>query len=152
MKSKEMTTKTKEQIFAEKAVNYCVCYSTVCPLREHCLRSILATYSPTLRLSVHSVNLNNPEMQRDGCPQYRNDKPVRMPVGLATIYYDMPGHKERAIKQLLISTYSRKRYYEYHNGTRPMTPDVERHIRQVIKNAGWTEEPHFLKYVEEYLW
>jgi hypothetical protein len=33
-----------------------------------------------------------------------------------------------------------------------MTPDVERHIRQVITNAGWTEEPRFLKYVEEYLW
>ena len=33
-----------------------------------------------------------------------------------------------------------------------MTPDVERFVRQVIKNAGWTEEPRFGGYVEEYLW
>ena len=26
------------------------------------------------------------------------------------------------------------------------------YVRQVIKNAGWTEEPRFLGYVEEYLW
>jgi len=24
------------------------------------------------------------------CPMYRNDQPVRMPLGIAKIYYDMP--------------------------------------------------------------
>ena len=91
-------------------------------------------------------------MQRSDCPMFRKDEPVRMPTGLAAIYYNMPGRIERAIKNHLINVYSRKRYYEYHNGTRPMTPDVEQYIRQVIKNAGWTEEPRFLNYVEEYLW
>ena len=86
------------------------------------------------------------------CPQYRDDKPVRMPIGLCTIYYDMPSRIERGIKHHLIAVYSRKRYYEYHNGTRPLTPDVERYVRQVMINAGWTEEPRFLNYVEEYLW
>jgi hypothetical protein len=59
---------------------------------------------------------------------------------------------ERAIKNHLINVYSRKRYYEYLNGTRPLTPDVEQYVRQVMINAGWTEEPRFLNYVEEYLW
>ena len=91
-------------------------------------------------------------MQKSDCPEFRKDEPIRMPAGLSTIYYDMPSRIERAIKHHLISVYSRKRYYDYHNGSRPMTPDVEHYVRQVIKNAGWTEEPRFLTYVEEYLW
>ena len=97
MKKKDNTPKTREQIFAEKADNYGICYT----------------------------------------------------VGLSTVYYDMPGRMERAIKNHLIHVYSRKRYYEYHNGTRPMTPDVERYVRQTLKAYGWTQEPTFRGYVED---
>ena len=152
MDTQTNNTMTREQTFAAKAENYCVCYTTHCPLREHCLRHILASYTPADRTYVQSVNLNHPRMQKDDCPQYRSDEPIRMPVGLSTIYYDMPGRMERAIKHHLINVYSRKRYYEYHNGTRPMTPDVEQYVRQVISNAGWTGEPRFLNYVEDFLW
>ena len=152
MQKKDNTPKTREEIFAEKADSYPVCFSETCPLREHCLHRILASYKPKARIYITCVNLLNPQMQGDNCPQYRNDEPVRLPVGLSTIYYDMPSRIERAIKNHLINVYSRKRYYEYHNGTRPMTPDVERYIRQTIKNFGWTQEPNFASYVEEYLW
>ena len=152
MKKKDQTPKNREQIFTEKADNYGVCYSTICPLREHCLHSLLTSYKPQDRLYTNCVNLNNPKMQREGCPLFAKDEPVRMPIGLSTIYYDMPGRMERAIKNHLIHVYSRKRYYEYHNGIRPMTPDVERYVRQIIKNYGWTQEPQFGGYVEEYLW
>ena len=152
MEKKSNIPQTREELFAEKAYNYEVCYSSICPLREHCLHSILSSYTPADRIYVHSVNLNNPKMQRDDCPQFRKDEPVRMPTGLATIYHDMPGRIERAIKNHLINIYSRKRYYEYHNGTRPLTPDVERYVRQVLKNYGWTDEPNFRCYFEDYLW
>jgi len=149
---KKDTKKTREEIFAEKADNYEACFSTTCPLREHCLHSLLASYKPKDRLYITCVNLSNPQMQREGCPLFRKDEVIRMPVKLSTIYYDMPGRMERAIKNHLINVYSRKRYYEYHNGTRPLTPDVERYVRQTLKNYGWTEEPRFLDYVEDYLW
>ena len=135
MKKKDQTPKAREQIFAEKADNYGICYSAICPLRE--------SYKPQDRLYTDCVNLNNPKMQREGCPLFAKDEPVRMPIGLSTVYYDMPGRMERAIKNHLIHVYSRKRYYEYHNGTRPMTPDVERYVRQTLKNYGWTQEPQF---------
>ena len=152
MKKKDQTPKTREQIFAEKADSYGICYSAISPLREHCLHSQLTSYKPQGRLYTNCVNLNNPQMQLEGCPLFAKDEPVRMPIGLSTIYYDMPGRIERAIKNHLIHVYSRKRYYEYHNGTRPMTPDVERYVRQIIKNYGWTQEPQYGGYVEEYLW
>ena len=152
MAKKEYTPMTREQIFAEKADHYNICYSTICPLREHCLRSLLTSYTPKDRLFVHSINLNNPQLQGADCPQYRDDKPIRMPSGLSSIYYDTPSRIERGIKHHLIAVYSRKRYYEYHNGTRPLKPDVERYVRQTLKNYGWTQEPNFAGYVEEFLW
>ena len=152
MNKNDNTPKTRETIFTEKAANYGVCYTATCPLREHCLRSILTVYVPEDSTFAHSINLNNPQMQRSDCPMYRNDEPIRMPVSLHTIYYDMPSRIEKAVKNHLINVYSRKRYYEYHNGTRPLTPDVELYVRQTLKTYGWTDEPHFLEYVEEYLW
>lgn len=152
MEKKTKTQKTREEIFAEKADNYPACFSETCPLREHCLHRILTSYKPKDRIYITCVNLQNPQMQGKDCPQFRKDEPIRMPVGLAAIYYDMPGRMERAIKNHLINVYSRKRYYEYHNGTRPLTPEVERYVRQTIKTYGWTKEPQFGGYVEEYLW
>ncbi len=152
MEKKSITPKTREEIFREKADSYNVCYSTSCPVREHCLHCILSSYTPDDRVYVNSVNLNNPQTQRSDCPLFRNDEPVRMPAGLSTIYYNMPGRIERAVKHHLINVYSRKRYYEYHNGTRPLTPDVEHYVRQTLKRHGWAEEPTFKGYVEEYLW
>ena len=104
MKKKDNTPKTREQIFAEKADNYGICYSTICPLREHCLHSLLTSYKPKDRLYTNCVNLNNPQMQREGCPLFSKDEPIRMPVGLSTVYYDMPGRMERAIKNHLPSS------------------------------------------------
>lgn len=152
MEKKTKTQKTREEIFAEKAENYPACFSETCPLREHCLHRILTSYKPKDRIYITCVNLQNPQMQGKDCHQFRKDEPIRMPVGLAAIYYDMPGRMERAIKNHLINVYSRKRYYEYHNGTRPLTPEVERYVRQTIKTYGWTKEPQFGGYVEEYLW
>ncbi len=152
MEKKAKTPKIREEIFAEKADNYEACFSTICPHREHCLHSLLSAYKPEDRIYITCVNLRNPKMQREDCPQFRNDEPVRMPIGLSKIYYDMPGRMERAIKNHLINVYSRKRYYEYHNGARPLKPDVERYVRQTLKNYGWTQEPNFAGYVEEFLW
>ena len=149
---KNDTPKTREEVFAAKAKSYGVCYSDYCPLREHCLHSILVSYVPADRLYVNSVNLGNPEVQRESCPLFSKDESVRMPVGLSAIYYDMPGRIERAVKNHLISVFSRKRYYEYHNGTRPLPPEAEAYVRRTLQNYGWTEEPTFAGYVEDFLW
>lgn len=145
-------TQTREELFREKAKTYTVCHSATCTLKDRCLRSLLAAYTPTDSLVTTSINLNNPSMQTADCPMYRSDEPRLMPVGLKPIFHDMPGWMERAVKNTLIQTYSRKRYYEYHNGTRPLTPDVEARVREVVRSQGWQQDLHFASYVEEYLW
>lgn len=148
----KMTEKNIEERFREKADTYVVCYSTTCPRRDHCLRSILSRYVAADVRLVKSINLANPAMQRDDCPEFRDDQLHLLPYGLKPLYQEMPRAVERAVKNRLIEIYSRKRYYEYHNGVRPLTPDVEAFLRQMLRNAGWQHEPTFLGYVEEYVW
>ena len=39
-----------------------------------------------------------------------------------------------------------------HSALRPVTPDIEATIHQTLLASGWTQEPVFDGYVEEYLW
>ena len=151
IKKNSTPDKTKEEKFREIVTKAAVCQSQICPMRTNCLRSILKDYVPENYPLVTSVNLRNPRMQRSDCPQYCPSEPVRMPLGLSQMYYDMPRHLERTIKNRLISLFSRKRYYEYHSAKRPVTPDIEATIRQTLLAFGWTQEPTFNSYVEEYL-
>ncbi len=144
------STQAKEELFREMAKNNVVCQSQDCPMKEHCLRSILKDFVPENYPVVKAINLRNPMTQKADCPKYCSDEPVRMPLGLKQMYHDMPGRLERAIKNHLINLTNRKLYYEYHNGSRPITPDVEQLIRQTLLNFGWQQEPVFDDYTEEY--
>ena len=98
-----LENKTHEEQFREHAKTYLLCFSKQCPLREHCLHSLLNEYANKTNLVVTaSVNLNNPRMQTDKCPHFAKDEPIEMPVGIAPIYHDMPGWMERKIKGSLI--------------------------------------------------
>ena len=152
MNEKANTTSDKEVLFREKAKNYAVCFSAECPLREHCLHSILKDYVPREHPVVTCINLRNPKTQGPDCQSYKDDKLFHMPLGLSMMYYDMPGRLERAIKNHLICLFTRKRYYQFHGGRRPILPAEEQIIRQTLLEFGWTKEPVFNSYTDEYIW
>ena len=144
---------TREEKFAEKAdKGFGVCLTQTCPLREECLHWILRTYVPEDRYYTNTVNLNHPLIQTNKCTLYMKDQTVRMPMGISNIYYDMPERIAKPLKQHLIHYFSRKRYYEYHNGTRPVPREHEQHILQAAKNYGWDKPIAFNSYIEDYLW
>ena len=143
---------TREEIFREKGKSYVPCYSSDCPMRDHCLHAVLRPYSLSTSPTVRAINLNFPGAESEKCMMYRNSEPVSMAVGLSSIYHDMPSHLERTIKHNLINKYSRKRYYEYHNGTRPLPPSEEQFIRSLLKSFGWNEEPVFHGRIEDFEW
>ncbi|MBO7120127.1 MAG: hypothetical protein J6W03_07410 [Bacteroidaceae bacterium] len=111
---------------------------------------MLKDYVPENFRIVTDVNLRKPKMQHKDCPQFCPDEPIRMPLGFKQLFYDMPGHLERDIKNYFINLFSRRRYYDYHCGRRPITPDVEQLICQALLNFGWQQEPIFDAYTEEY--
>lgn len=141
-----------EEKIREMVTKGVVCQSETCPLRQHCLRSIFRDYVPENYPVVTDINLRNPKMQQPDCPRYCPDHPLRMPLGLSQMYDDIPSRLARTIKNHFIALFSRKGYYQYHSAKRPVTPDIEATIRQTLLAFGWTQEPTFDSYVEEYLW
>ncbi|MDO4985234.1 MAG: DUF6078 family protein [Prevotella sp.] len=153
MGKKQNTTKNREEVFKEKAdKGYGICHSQTCEQRGHCLHALLCSYVPKDRYYTTCVNLNNPLMQTAHCPAYLSDQPVRMPLGISNIYYDMPARIASPLKQHLIAYFNRKRYYEYHFGRRPVSPAHEQYIRQAAIRYGWQHPIEFNGYVEDYLW
>lgn len=142
----------QESIFSEKAVSYLVCFNTQCGLHEKCLRWMVGQHVPSEPISRLSINPLNSQVVAGSCPVFRDSAPRHMPVGMTHFYYDMPGRLERAIKGALISRYSRTGYYRYHNGSRPITPEVEEEIRRTCNEHGWTQPLKFDSYVDDYQW
>ena len=121
-------------------------------MKDRCLHAVMRPYVQSSSPVIRSINLGFEGAETEKCMMYRSSEPIRMAVGLTRLYSDMPGRMERAFKGHLISRYGRKRYYEYHNGTRPLPPVEEAFIRHLLKTGGWTEEPQFDGYVEDFEW
>ena len=153
MEKKEFTTKTLEQLLKEKAESgYVTCSTEQCPLRQSCLHWQARDYVLTNPFIVNTINLKNPLMQTERCPMYSSSKPIRMPLGISNMYYDMPKRIEAPLKRHLIAYFNRKRYYEYHSGYRPVPPEHEQYIRQAVRDFGWEQPIEFNGYTEDYLW
>lgn len=56
------------------------------------------------------------------------------------------------VRLSLIGKHCRTYYYEYRNGTRLISPDVQEEVRGLFREAGWNEEVHFDSYIEDYEW
>ena len=65
---------------------------------------------------------------------------------------DMPARVKPFVRLSLIGKHCRTYYYEYRNGTRLISPDVQEEVRGLFREAGWNEEVHFDSYIEDYEW
>ena len=142
----------RDEILKKKAADYLVCFCTNCPRREHCLHFLVGEKIEDEHLIVTSVNPNNSAVAAGRCRLYAADNVVRMAKGMTHFYHDMPGWQERIIKHELIGYYGRKYYYQYHNGSRLITPDVLQQIEAVCLSHCWTAPLHFDDYIEDFTW
>ena len=132
---------------------YTVCYVEQCPLREHCLRWLVAQHVPNTAMSYNCVNPNYKGVGTTDCPMRRKDEQVRFAKGMTHVFNDdMPRRVEDAVKYGVISKTNRTYYYEYKNGSRLIPPALQEHIRRLFRENGWTEDIHFDNYVEAYDW
>ena len=73
-------------------------------------------------------------------------------VGMMHLLDNIPHAHARIIKSRLIDLFSRTRFYQYRNGTRPIPPEDMQLIADICKEAGWTGEIRYDGYEEDYLW
>ena len=142
----------KNELLKQKAEKGQLCLNWMCEQREHCLRWQPQEYAPKDRLLLTSVNPRHRDVAKGRCPLYLADEKVMLAKGMVQFYDEMPRKVEERIKGLLIATYGRTIYYEYRNGKRLIPPKMQAYIREVCQHCGWTKEPQYDGFVEDYAW
>ncbi len=145
---------TDKELFSQKASDgYLVCLSDTCPIHEACLRWKVSRCVPPTLMQCKCVNPHYPEVGTEACPMRRPGEKVQMARGMMHVFNDdMPKRLEQAVRSALIGSWGRTYYFEYRNGTRLITPAMQKQVRQLFRKLGWEEEIQFDDYVEEYDW
>lgn len=144
----------EQEIFKEKAVSgYTVCFAAQCPLKDRCLRWKVGQQMPDTKSSYHCVNPHYQDVATEHCPLFRQSEKVQFAQGMMHIFNaDMPRRVEPYVRSNLIASHCKTYYYEYRNGERLISPAIQKEIRGLFREAGWTQEVHFDSYVEDYEW
>ena len=56
------------------------------------------------------------------------------------------------MKAQIINHFGRNEYYRIYRKEHGLSPESQNYIRQVFRSKGFTEEPAFDSYTEEYQW
>jgi len=143
---------TEKEIFSHKAPNYLLCFINECPRRATCLRWLVGQELQSNDYNILSVNPMHPEVKANKCALYREKKHVRYAKGMMHFYDEMTRSQEVGIKHRLIVHYGRRQYYEYRRGERLISPEMQAYIGQVCKEHGYTKEPHYDGWQDDYAW
>lgn len=143
---------TEKEVFSHKAPNYLLCFINECPRRATCLRWLVGRELQSNDYNILSVNPMHPEVKANKCALYREKKHVRYAKGMMHFYDEMTRSQEVGIKHRLIVHYGRRQYYEYRRGERLISPEMQEFIGQVCKEHGYTKEPHYDGWQDDYAW
>ena len=143
---------TEKEIFSHKAPNYLLCFINECPRRATCLRWLVGQELQGNEYNILSVNPMHPEVKANKCALYREKRHVRYAKGMMHFYDEMTRSQEIGIKHRLIVHYGRRQYYEYRRGERLISPEMQAFIGQVCKEHGYTKEPHYDGWQDDYAW
>ena len=146
------TVMIEESILKKKAQRYLLCFLDRCPLHEHCLHWQAGHYAPASKRVINSINPTHRENCTEHCIYYRDDTVKRVARGMVGFFREMPHYKELAIKGDIIDYFSRTRFYRMRKGTLPITPADQEAIAAICQYHGWTAEPQYDAYEEEYVW
>ena len=112
-----------EEILRKKSAHYLPCFIKECPKHQTCLHWLTGEQTQDQALIITSVNPMNPNVKAGCCELYRENKTASYARGIMHMLDIIPYNQARSIKRRLIKTFSRKRYYEFRNGTRLISPE-----------------------------
>ena len=142
----------KEESLRAQAAHNIPCFIHECPLHETCLHWLTGQYYGGETHIVTCVNPYYPTVNSLQCSMYQKDDIVKYAVGMMHIFDEVPFPIARTTKKRLINLFSRKRFYEYRNGVRPIPPHEQQKIARVFQEEGWQGEIRYDGWKEDYLW
>ena len=150
MKDNNKNTLLNEEINYSKVPGwYTLCFNNSCPLRDNCMRYLSGSHAPE-ELETSPCVL--PHTLKDGtCRWFDKVTVVTMASGFRHLY-DKVLHQDytRMRKSLTTFLHGSKFYYQYMRGERPLSPEQQEGIRQIVRSYGYDWEVPFERYYQDY--
>ncbi|MBQ6063901.1 MAG: hypothetical protein IJK87_09795 [Prevotella sp.] len=129
---------------------YVLCTNGGCPLHQDCLRFLAGSCAPE---SLEAAPCVMPKAQKGSeCRWFDGEKVVVLAYGFSHLYDKVLKHDytdmRKSITRYLHGT---KMYYEYKRGDRPLNPEQQQWICQLVRSYGYDWEVTFDRYVESFL-
>ena len=141
-----------EETLRKKSAHYLPCFIKDCPKHQTCLHWLTGEQTQNQSLVITSVNPMNPNVKAGCCELYRENKTASYARGIMHLLDMIPYTQARSIKRRLIQTFTHKRYYEFRNGTRLISPTEQEQIARICQDEGWTGDIRYDGWEEDYLW
>lgn len=148
-KDMEIKSLSEEFDFSAVPIWYVFCTNAACPLRQDCMRYFAASKAPR---SMESARCVMPGVLVDGqCRWFDRKKVVVQALGFEHLY-DKVMKQDYTSMRKSITRYLHgvKMYYESKHGDRPLSPEQQQGIRQIVRDYGYTWEVPFDCYREAY--
>lgn len=147
-KSKRYDRKTRLRYGADRFVH---CFNGNCKNANRCLRHQIIRFIPDTLWAVSVVNPARTS-PTGKCAAFMADTPVQYAVGMDHLLDQIPYLEAKRIKQRLLMTYGKNKFYQFKRKERTFSPEDQQYIRQVFRMYGVKDEPVFDAWLSGYRW
>ena len=147
--NKEIEPLNSEFDFSKVPGWYALCFNAGCPLHDDCLHYLAGANVPESQDTAKCVL---PHMGRDGhCRWFDKTTVVTMASGFSHLYDQVLKSDYTSMrKNITAYLHGAKQYYQYMRGERPLTPEQQRGIQQIVRSYGYDWEVPFERYHSAY--
>lgn len=142
----------EELNFPEVPLGYSVCLNQQCPKASTCLRRQAEINMPDSVTHWSFISLKHLAAIEGECRYYRPCQKIRLAKGFIGILNKLPHKQMLEIVGRLIYSFKRRTYYRVRKGERPLSPDEQQIVRDILKRYGVNESWEFDSYYDSYDW
>lgn len=129
---------------------YAHCFNSQCTRSQKCLHHLVAENSTSQYPTLRVINPNCIPVDTAQCPYFKSTRKLHMAWGVKRQLDNVPYKDGNALRNQLIAHFGKTNYYRFYRQERPLLPEDQAYIQQVFRQKGFTNEPQFERYSDEY--
>ena len=145
--------KKSYDFFSNSPVTFGLCFKSGCASADNCLRRLAFRDLNDSREKVIGVNPLIADTAGAGvCSLYRPAEPVRVAYGFSKALATVPKGRVKDVQRTICHNVCRRNYYYLLKGDKPLLPDMQRYVEDVLQQFGASVPVEFDRYESQYDW
>lgn len=131
---------------------FSLCQNVTCSQAPRCLRYLGYEQETSDKSFISVVNPFCYPQEGEVCPFFRCNEPVQLAWGIKGIFDTIPYALAKQIKEQIIATLGKSRYYRVLREEIPLTPQQQQVVQQIFSNYGVDTPPTYRYFTQDYQW